>query len=147
MTAVRGFARYLSGLDPDTEVPPLGLVPSRQHWRPPFIYAPDDIALLLDAAAALPSPLRGATYSTLFGLLAATGMRIGESLTLDQSDIDWGRGVLLIRESKFGKSRHVPVTTSTLDALRRYALLRSSFRPRPGNAGNSILTIARLAAS
>ena len=55
----------------------MGLVPSRQHWRPPFIYTTEDIAMLLDAAAAMPSPLRSATYTTLFGLLAATGMRLG----------------------------------------------------------------------
>jgi integrase/recombinase XerD len=133
MTAVRGFARYLSGIDPATEVPPLGLVPSRQRWRPPFIYTAEDIAMLLTAAAAMPSPLRSATYSTLFGLLTATGMRVGEALTLDQTDIDWNQGVLLIRQSKFGKSRNVPVSTSTLAALHRYSLLRNSFRPRPGN--------------
>lgn len=133
MTAARGFARYLSGIDPATEVPPLGLVLSRQHWRLPFIYTSEDIAMLLNAAAAMPSPLRSATYSTLFGLLAATGMRVGEALTLDRSDIDWDQGVLLIRQSKFGKSRNVPVTASTLDALRQYLLLRNSFRPQPGN--------------
>lgn len=60
-------------------------------------------------------------------------MRISEALTLDRSDIDWDQAVLLIRQSKFGKSRHVPVATSTLDALHRYALLRSSFRPQLGN--------------
>lgn len=133
MTAARGFARYLSGVDPATEVPPLGLVPSRQHWRPPFIYTAEDITLLLNAAAMMPSPLRSATYSTLFGLLAVTGMRVGEALTLDRSDIDWDHGVLLIRQSKFGKSRNVPVTATTLEALDRYALLRSSFRPQPVN--------------
>ena len=88
--------------------------------------------MLLNAAATMPSPLRSATYSTLFGLLAATGMRIGEALTLDRSDIDWDQGVLLIRQSKFGKSRNVPVTASTLDALHRYTLLRNSFRPSAG---------------
>ena len=133
MTAVRGFARYLSGIAPATEVPPLGLIVHQQHWRPPFIYTADDIAVLLDAAAAMPSRLRSATYSTLFGLLAATGLRVGEALTLDRSDIDWDRGVLLIRQSKFGKSRNVPVTPSTLDALHRYTLLRNQFRPLPGN--------------
>jgi integrase/recombinase XerD len=109
MTAVRGFARYLSGIAPATEVPPLGLIVHQQHWRPPFIYTADDIAIMLDAAAAMPSPLRSATYSTLFGLLAATGMRVGEALTLDRSDIDWDQGVLLIRQSKFGKCAMFPL--------------------------------------
>ena len=133
MTAVRGFARYLSGIDPATQVPPLGLIAAHHRWRPPFIYTADDIVMLLAAAAAMPSPLRGATYSTLFGLLAATGVRVGEALTLDRSDIDWDRGVLLIRQSKFGKSRNVPVASSTLDALHRYTLLRDQFRPLAGN--------------
>jgi integrase/recombinase XerD len=133
MTAVRGFARYRTGIDPATEVPPLGLFTYQQHWRPPFIFTTDDIVTLLDAAAAMQSPLRSATYSTLFGLLAATGMRVGEALTLDRADIDWDQGVLLIRQSKFGKSRNVPVASSTLDALHRYTLLRSRFRPQPGN--------------
>ena len=133
MTAVRGFARYLSGIDPATEVPPLGLVAHQQHWRPPFIYTTEEIGMLLDAAATMASPLRSATYSTLFGLLAATGMRVGEALTLDRADIDWDQGVLLIRRSKFGKSRNVPISSSALDAMRRYSLRRNEFRPVADN--------------
>jgi integrase/recombinase XerD len=53
VTAIRGFARYLSGIDPDTEIPPLGLVPHRQRWRPPFLYSDADIAVLLAAAEAI----------------------------------------------------------------------------------------------
>jgi integrase/recombinase XerD len=133
MSAVRGFARFLAGIDPATELPPLGLLPLRQRWRPPFIYSSADIAALLQAAAALPSPLRAATYETLFGLLAATGMRVGEAIRLDLSDVDEEHGALLVRESKFGKSRNVPVTASTLSALNRYAQLRPQLRPRPDN--------------
>jgi integrase len=133
MQAVRGFARFLAGIDPATEVPPLGLLPLRQRWRPPFIYSTADIVALLQAAAGLPSPLRAATYETLFGLLAATGMRVGEAIRLDMTDIDWDQGVLLVRESKFGKSRNVPVTASTMDALNRYRQLRPGFRPKLDN--------------
>ena len=133
MTAVRGFARYRAGIDPATEVPPAGLLPCRHRWRPPFIYSPADIAALLDAARGLPSPLRAATYETLFGLLAATGMRVGETLRLDVSDIDWDQGVVLVRQSKFGKSRMVPLHPSTLTALNSYAGRRAEFRPRPDN--------------
>jgi integrase/recombinase XerD len=133
MEAVRGFARFLAGIDPATEVPPLGLLPLRKHWRPPFIYSSADIAALLQAAVNLPSPLRAATYETLFGMLAATGMRVGEAIRLDVSDVDWERGVLLVRESKFGKSRNVPVTASTLGALNRYAQLWPQLRSRPDN--------------
>ena len=133
MTAVRGFARYLTGIDPATQVPPLGLLPERRHWTPPYIYTPNDIDTLLNAARQLRSPLRAATYETLFGLLAVTGMRVGEALKLDQADVDFDDGVIWIRESKFGKSRLVPVESSTLKALRRYADQRDRFRVQPGN--------------
>jgi integrase/recombinase XerD len=133
MTAVRGFARYLSGIDPATQIPPLGLLPGRRHWTPPYIYTPDDIATLLWGARQLRSPLRAATYQTLFGLLAVTGMRVGEAIRLDQSDLDHECGVILIRESKFGKSRLVPVDASTVGALRDYTGRREEFRVQPGN--------------
>ena len=131
MTAVRGFARYLSGIDPDTEVPPLGLLPHRQRWRQPFIYSDADIAAVLAAAATINTPVRAATYHTLIGLLAVSGIRIGEGINLDRDDIDWTEGVLRIRESKFGKSRLVPAQTSTMKALRDYDLLRDEALPRP----------------
>ena len=133
MTAVRGFARYLSGIDPATEVPPLGLLPSRQRWHPPYLYTRADIDLLLTEAQRLRSPLRAATYQTLFGLLAATGMRVGEAIKLDVSDLDWVEGVVLVRQSKFGKTRNVPLQATTLHALHAYAQRRGEFRPRPGN--------------
>lgn len=133
LTAVRGFARYLSGIDPATEVPPLGLLPRRQRWRPPFIYAPADIAALLAAAEHIRDPRRAATYQTLFGLLATTGMRVGEGIRLDTTDVDWDQGVLLARESKFGKSRHVPLLPSTMDVLRECADRRHEYRPVAGN--------------
>jgi integrase/recombinase XerD len=135
MTAARGFARYLSGLDPDTEVPPLGLMPSRQRWRRPFIYAPADIeAIMSQARDSIVSPLRAATYQTLVGLLAASGLRVGAAIKLDRSDIDWDQGVLLIRESKFGKSRLVPLHPSTMQALAEHARLREELQRRPKEA-------------
>jgi integrase len=132
MTAARGFARYLSGIDAGTEVPPLGLRPRRAPWRRPFIYSAADIDMLLDQACrTIVSPLRAATYQTLIGLLAASGLRIGEAIKLDRSDVDWAQGVLLIRESKFGKSRLVPLHPSSLQALEGYARLRDHLQPRP----------------
>jgi integrase len=89
-----------------------GLVPYRQRWRPPFLYTDTDIAALIAAAEAIEPPFRAATYRTLPGLLAAAGLRIGEAISLDGDDIDWTQGVLLIRESKFGKSRLVPLHDS-----------------------------------
>lgn len=132
MTAARGFARYLSGIDAGTEVPPLGLMPHRAPWRRPFIYSAADIDALLELARqTIVSPLRAATYQTLIGLLAASGLRIGEAIKLDRSDVDWAQGVLLIRESKFGKSRLVPLHPSSVQALEGYALLRDHLQPRP----------------
>jgi integrase/recombinase XerD len=134
MTAARGFARYLSGIDAGTEVPPLGLMPRRAPWRRPFIYSAADIERLLDQACrTIVSPLRAATYQTLIGLLAASGLRIGEAIKLDRSDVDWAQGVLLIRESKFGKSRLVPLHRSSMQALEGYARLRDHLQPRPAD--------------
>ena len=131
MIVARGFARHMTGLDADTEVPPLGLVPSRQRWRPPFIYQPSDIAELMAHARLIRWRLPAATHETVIGLLAATGMRIGEALKLDRSDLDWADGVLLIRESKFDKTRQIPVTASTMIALEHYAQVRDALCPRP----------------
>jgi integrase len=131
MTVARGFARHMAGLDPRTQVPPLGLIPSRQRWRPPFIYSQGDIEALMAAARSMRWRLPAATHETVIGLLAATGMRVGEAVRLDRGDIDWADGVLMIRESKFGKSRQVPVLPSTLAALGRYAEIRDELCRHP----------------
>jgi integrase len=81
--------------------------------------------------------LVAATYETLIGLLAATGMRISEAIKLDNADIDWQEGVLVVRESKFNKSRYLPVQASTLDALERYAHERDRLCPKPTRSGAS----------
>lgn len=134
MMAVRGFARYMAGIDPRTEVPAAGLIPIPRRWRPPFIYADADVLALIDQARrSIPQPLRAATHETLVGLLAATGLRIGEALRLDDGDIDWSDAVLLIRRSKFGKSRQVPLQASTIDALEHYAHRRRELYPRPSS--------------
>jgi integrase/recombinase XerD len=133
MTAVRGFARYLSGIDPATEVPRQGLLPGRQRWRTPFIYTPDDITALLAAAGRIRTPRKAATYQTLLALLATTGMRVGEAIRLDVPDVDWEHGVLLVRQSKFGKSRYVPLHPSAVAGLRGYADRRQEYRPISGN--------------
>jgi integrase/recombinase XerD len=133
MTAVRGFARYMAGIDPATQVPPPGLLPSRRKWRPPFIFSTNDIAALLDAACRLGPARRARTYTTLFGLLAATGMRVGEAIRLDVSDVDFAEGVILVRESKFGKSRYVPLRPSALTAMESLLSHRDEYQPRAGN--------------
>lgn len=132
MTAARGFARYLAGIHDGTQVPPLGLIPQPQRWRRPFIYSTADIEAVMDQIRlSMTSPLRVATYQTLIGLLAASGLRIGEAIKLDRSDIDWATGVLLIRESKFGKSRLVPLHPNTIEVLAEHAELRDTLQPRP----------------
>ncbi|MCA4134852.1 tyrosine-type recombinase/integrase [Arthrobacter sp. M4] len=132
LMAARGFARYLAGIYPDTEIPPFGLMPYGRRWRRPFIYSTADIeALMGQARLSITPPLRAATYETLIGLLAASGLRIGEAIKLDRSDVDWSEGVLLIRESKFGKSRLVPLHGTTMQALARHAELRDELESRP----------------
>lgn len=134
LTAARGFARFLTGRDPDTQVPPLGLMPSRQRWRPPFIYSAEDLdAILSQTASSIVSPQRAATYTTLVALLSASGLRVGEAIKLDRSDVNWAGGVLLIRESKFGKSRLVPLHESSMTALADYAAGRDRHLPRPAD--------------
>ena len=133
MTVARGFARHMAGIDPRTQIPPLGLLPYRQRWRPPFIYSDADIqALMTEVPRIIRAPLRTATYQTLIGLLAATGMRVGEALRLECGQIDWTEGVLTVRASKFGKSREVPLSQSTVQALAAYAPVRDRWLPRPG---------------
>jgi integrase/recombinase XerD len=132
MTIARGFARHMSGIDPRTEVPPVGLVTFRQRWRPPFIFSSSDIEALKAAAEqAIPTPLRAATVSTMIALLAVTGMRVGEVISIDRSSVHWTEGVLVVRASKFDKSREVPVAASTMAALAAYAEVRDQLQPRP----------------
>lgn len=134
LCAVRQFAKYRSGSDPRTEVPPVGLLPHRYARTAPYIYSLEEIRELLQAARELAprDGLRGWTYATLFGLLAVTGLRISEGIALDCEDVDLTEGVLCIRRTKFGKSRLVPVHASVRDVLRDYQSRRNRFlRPRP----------------
>ena len=130
---VRRFAKYQSAVDPRTQIPAQDLLPSRYYRRTPYIYNDDEIVSLIKAAQKLCSPmgLRALTYSTLFGLYAATGMRVSEPIGLDREDVDLKQGILPIRQTRFGKSRLVPVHTTTQQALKRYVILRDQICPRP----------------
>jgi integrase/recombinase XerD len=130
---VRRFAAWLSATDTRTEVPSRELLPDRYRRRPPHIYSDEEVERIVRAAARLASPLglRARTYGTLFGLLAASGLRLGEALALDRDDVDLRSGILAVRRAKFGKSRFVPVHDSTIKALRRYAQQRDRLLPRP----------------
>jgi integrase/recombinase XerD len=126
LSIIRGFARYRIGADPGTEIPPVGLLKFRSRRARPYLYSEDEIRRLLEAALKMESPhkLQPHTYYCLFGLLAVSGMRLGEAISLQPQDVDWSAGVLTIRGAKFGKSRLVPLHPSTLAVLRDYAALR-----------------------
>jgi integrase len=127
---VRGFARHLATIDPRTEIPPRDLLPARAQRLAPYIYSPAEILALMDAAAALQPPVRGATHRTLIGLLAATGLRLGEALGLERQDVDLDDGVLRVR-GKADKWREVPLHPSTTRALADYARQRDREWPAP----------------
>lgn len=131
LSIVRRFAIWRRATDLRTQIPPPGLLPHRFRRPHPHVYTDAEIRGLLTAARALPSArgLRGRTYATLFGLLAATGVRVSEALHLDDADVALATGLLTIRRTKFGKSRIVPVHRSTSDALREYADARGQLVP------------------
>jgi len=133
---VRQFAIWLSASERRTEVPPVGLLPYRYDRKRPYIYSDVEIAKLVQTARQLPSPtgLKGRTYSTIFGLLSVTGMRISEALAFDREDVNLDEGILRIRRTKFGKSRLVAVHESTRQILADYARARDRVVRRPGTA-------------
>jgi len=123
---LRSFTRWLQQFEPRTEVPDdtiFGRLPQRQA---PHIYSEDEIVDLLAAARRLgpSSSLRGMIFETLFGLVASTGLRISEALTLRIEDVDLTRGMLVIHQTKFNKSRQVPMHASTIKALRHFRSAR-----------------------
>lgn len=129
LAVARGFAAYLQGIDPTTEVPPAGVFPARRHRPTPYLWSPTDILRLLEGCQQLRPRLRAATYHALFGLLAATGMRVGEAVTLHREDIELDTGVITIRQAKHDRWRLVPLHPSTTEALRRYAIERTRLCP------------------
>jgi integrase len=134
LSAVRGFATYLHALDPAHEVPAADLLPQRPRRASPYLYSDAEITALIVAADTLPTPLRRATFGTLIGLLAVTGMRVGEAIALDRGDVDLAAGRLTVRFGKFGKARELTLHPSSVDALRRYQRLRDRLAPRTGTA-------------
>jgi integrase len=132
LSVARQFARHLQALDPACEVPPARLLPYRARRATPYLYAPGEIAALMAAAGELPRPLQATTYQTLLGLLAVSGLRIGEAIRLDRGDIDADHQLLRIINSKFNKSREVPLHASVIRALDAYSQRRQDLSPRPG---------------
>lgn len=131
LSAVRGFAAYLQPRLPGTQVPPADLLPLRTKRATPYLYSAEDIAAMMGAARRLRAPLVAATYETLIGLLAVTGLRVGEAINLDRADIDITAGMLTIHNGKFGKSRQVPLHPSTVQHMHAYACRRDGLLPTP----------------
>ncbi len=140
LSVVRGFTIYLSTIDPATEVPPTDLLPSRSRRTTPYLYSDDDVAALLAATEMLQGTLRTATYRTLLGLLTVTGIRIGEAIRLDRGDLDVRAGLLIVRSTKFGKDRQVPLHPTTMHALSSYLSCREQLLPDPDTTAVFIST-------
>ena len=131
LDAARGFARYLAASDPAAEIPPHGLLAARPNRHQPYIFTGQEIAALLKAAGQHRWHLPAVTYPALFGLIAATGCRLGEAVRLDDADVDLDEAMITIRDSKFGKSRRIPVDATVTAALRDYLGKRRVLRPAP----------------
>jgi integrase/recombinase XerD len=140
---IRRFAQWRQLTDPRTEVPPGDLCPGRYRRHPPHLFREDDIPRLLTAARALKSSigLRGPTYATLFGLVIVTGLRSSEVVALDDPDLDHREATLLVRRTKFGKSRVIPVHPSTMVALAAYQRRRDRMVAR--RASNALFVSER----
>src|SRR5262249_19099631 len=128
---VRDFAVHHQASDPRTEIPPKDLLPCRKFRKTPYLYSDQEVGRLLQAARGLPpgKGLRHQTYPTLIGLLAATGLRVGEALALNDADLDGQAGLLIVRESKFRKTRLVPAHASVVGRLRQYQQARGQVHP------------------
>ena len=141
MSVVRSFAAHLQTIDPACEVPPAELLPDPPHRATPFLYSDEQVGALIEAASTLRHAHPAATYRTLVGLLAVTGMRIGEALALDRGDIEPKEGAILVRETKFAKSRELPLHTSTVETVLRY--LGRADRPRAAASTDAMFVSAR----
>ena len=133
LAMVRGFAEYLSKFEARTEVPAQKLLPSRARRPEPYLYTKKEVFRLIAAARQIaPShQIKGLTLGTLLGLLAVTGMRVGEALALNRDDLDFAAALLTVRQAKGNKSRLVPLHSSTVDALQQYARIRDEICLQP----------------
>ena len=120
----RKFLSYLRATIPDTEVPDRGLVTCARRPKP-YIFSPEEIERIIASARASgpTDSLRPHTLSTVIGVLAATGLRVGEAirLTVDDVRLDALPPHLIIRKTKFRKSRIVPLHTTAADMMRQYS--------------------------
>ena len=126
---VRTFAKHLALIEPRTQIPPRHVLGPAHRRRSPHLYSAEELQHLLRRAGALAGRLQPRTWQTLVGLLACTGLRISEALRLRASDIDWEQRLLVVRESKYGKTRLVPLHPTALHPLREYARRRQKLFP------------------
>ena len=131
LSMVRGFAVYLHSLDAAVPVPAADLLRHGPDRATPYLYCDTEIRALITAAGRLQPGFRAATYQTLIGLLAVSGVRISEAIALDTDDLDTTGGQLLIRQTKFGKDRLVPLHPSTTQTLAEYRNRRDQQHPYP----------------
>lgn len=142
LMAVRGFATYMHALDPAHEIPPQGIFAHPVHRSAPHIYTSAETSALIEAAGHLSHGIRAHTYPKLFGLLAATGLRVGEALGLDRDDVDLHAGILVVSSGKSRHPRLVPLHESTTAVLGQYASWRNGHEQQ-SHAGNAPFFINR----
>ncbi|MEG8181229.1 tyrosine-type recombinase/integrase [Nocardia terpenica] len=136
---VRGFARHLHTLDPSCEIPAIDLLSGPVHRPTPYIYTAEEFAALVHAAGTIAAPMPAATCHAVISLIAATGLRLGETLALDRADVDLDAGMLTV----VGKNQHtrlIPLHDTTVDMLNRYAARRDRLCPAPACAGFFLTT-------
>jgi integrase len=130
LSKVRGFATWLQTLDPATEVPPTDILTGRPRRAVPYLYTDAELSAIMAAAHRVRSPLQQQTYQTLVGLLAVTGLRVGEVIRLNRGDVCLDSGLVRVIRSKFNKSREVPLHPTTVEALHRYVECRDRLCPQ-----------------
>lgn len=131
---VRSFSRYLAVIDPAHQVVPPNAFPHHPVRAVPFLYTETEVLAMMREAGSLPSPVRQATFATIIGLLWATGMRIGEAIRLDRDDVDLTGGMVTVRDTKFGKTRQLPVHETVTVALAAYAQRRDQWFPQTSSS-------------
>ena len=136
---VRCFARYVQVIDPAHEVPPAWLLLSGRRRRAPYLYSDHEISALMSAASTLRSPLRALTTETVIGVMAVTGIRVGEILRLDRDDLS-NDGHPAVRNSKAGKSRLLPLRPSSGEALRSFSTRHDRLMPHPASQAMFVST-------
>jgi integrase len=136
---VRIFARHLHTLDPRCEVPPGDLLPGASHRPTPYIYTDQEIAALVHAAQTIAAPMPAATCHAVISLIAASGLRLGETLALDRATVDLDAAILTV----IGKNQHtrlIPLHPTTVEMLTRYAARRDLLCPAAASASFFLTT-------